>query len=88
MNKFVYKLLNWINKRNQNSMKLLKENKDKINWNLFSANPSIFTFDYNQMTIKFKTLAEEIIEKAYDPDRIHRLSVIYNFKFKDWFMFD
>ena len=49
MNKSVYKLLNWINERNQNSMKLLKENKDKINWNWLSSNPSIFIFDYNQM---------------------------------------
>ena len=49
MNKFVYKLLNWINKRNQNSMKLLKENKDKINWNWLSSNPSIFELDYTQM---------------------------------------
>ena len=36
------------------------------------------------MTINFELLSQEIIEKALDPDRIKRLSVIYNFEFKDW----
>ena len=33
----------------------------------------------------FEPLAEEIITKALDPDRIKRLTKIYNFNFKDWF---
>ena len=88
------KLLNWIDinklnwvelSRNENAVELLKENQDKINWLLFSTNPSIFTLDYKQMTINFQLFAEEIIAKAMDPDRIKRLSIIYKFEFKDWF---
>jgi hypothetical protein len=37
------------------------------------------------MTKIFKLLAQEILEKVYNPDRINRLMVIYNFKFEDWF---
>jgi hypothetical protein len=37
------------------------------------------------MAINFKPLAEELLEKALHPDRIQRLSVIYNFEFKAWF---
>ena len=36
------------------------------------------------MRINFQPLAEEIITEALNPDRIQRLSVIYNFEFKDW----
>ena len=70
---------------NKNAIELLKVNNYKINWGYLSENPSIFELDYDQIAINFKPLAEEIIATAYDPDRIKRLSIIYNFEFKDWF---
>ena len=59
-------------------------NPDKINYEYISSNPSIFKLDYEKMRINFQPLAEEIITEALNPDRIQRLSVIYNFEFKDW----
>ena len=64
--------------------KCLKENQDKINYEYISKNPSIFKLDYEKIQINFQPLAEEIIAEALNPDRIQRLSVIYNFEFKDW----
>ena len=63
---------------------MLSNYQKKINYKNLSRNPSIFELDYTQMTINFELLSQEIIEKALDPDRIKRLSVIYNFEFKDW----
>jgi hypothetical protein len=71
---------------NDKAIQLLKENQNKINWNWLSENPSIFELDYKQMVNKFKPIAEEIILKVYNPDRIKRLSLIYDFKFEDWFI--
>jgi hypothetical protein len=79
---------NWYNtylSNNPNAIELLTANQDKIDWNLLSHNPNIYTLDYEQIALNFQSFREEIIERALDPDRIHRLSVIYNFKFKDWF---
>ena len=73
----------WLSK-NPNAINLLKKHFDKLS---LKANPSIFALNYKQMTINFKPLAEEIIARAYDPDRIKRLSIIYKFEFKDWFNF-
>ena len=75
----------YILSKNKNAIKLLEKNQDKINWNWLIENPSIFKLDYKQMVKNFKQIAEEILEKVYNPDRIKRLSLIYNFKFQDWF---
>ena len=36
------------------------------------------------MKTNFEPFVEELNEKVFDPDRITRLSKIYNFYFKDW----
>ena len=51
---------------------------------MISFNISIFELDYKQMKENFKPFVEELNEKIFDPDRISRLSKIYNFDFKDW----
>jgi hypothetical protein len=38
------------------------------------------------MKDNFQILGNEILEKALDPDRIKRLSIIYNFNLVDWFL--
>ena len=78
--------INWYYlSENINAIELLKENQNKIDWDYFSNNPTIFELDYKQMTKNIKPITEEILEKVYNPDRINRLMVIYNFKFEDWF---
>jgi hypothetical protein len=46
----------------------------------------IFKLDYDKMKENFKLLGNDIVEKALNPDRIKRLSIIYNFNFEDWFI--
>jgi hypothetical protein len=58
-------------------MDLLKQNQDKINWDNLSFNENIFELDYYKMKDNFQILGNEILEKALDPDRIKRLSIIY-----------
>jgi hypothetical protein len=36
------------------------------------------------MNKKFKPFVEELNEKIFNPDRITKLSKIYNFHFKNW----
>ena len=69
---------------NKNAIKLLEKNQDKINWKIISSNPSIFELDYKKMKINFEPFIEELNEKVFNPDRITRLSKIYDFHFKDW----
>jgi len=38
------------------------------------------------MKDNFKELGNEILEKSLNPDRIKRLSIIYNFNLTDWFI--
>jgi hypothetical protein len=47
-------------------------------------NPIIFKLDYDRMKKKMEPFVEELNEKIFNPDRISRLSKIYNFNFKDW----
>ena len=78
--------INWYSLySNKNAIKLLEQNQNKINWYNISKNPSIFELDYKQISENFKPIAKEILEKVYNPDRIKRLSSIYNFKFEHWF---
>jgi hypothetical protein len=67
-------------------MEILKENQDKIDWDCLSSNKNIFELDYNKMKDNFKELGNEILEKSLNPDRIKRLSIIYNFNLTDWFI--
>ena len=71
---------------NDKAIELLKQNQDKINWRIFSSNKYIFELDYNKIKENFQILGNEILEKALDPDRIKRLSIIYNFNLIDWFL--
>jgi hypothetical protein len=67
----------------------VKENKHKIDWDGFSLNSSIFTYDYKKIKKNFEELGEEIIAKALHPKRIFRLieeygeDEIYNIYFDD-----
>ena len=58
-----------------------------FNYGIKLGRNEIDLLDYKKMSSNFQPLAEEIIERAFNPDRIKRLSVIYNFEFKDWFDF-
>ena len=80
------KLKNWISlsnlswsqlSYNPNAIELLKENPEKIDWNMISSNPSIFTYDYELIHENFKELGEEIIHKALHPKRMLRLMEEY-----------
>ena len=62
---------------NPNAIELLKDNQDKIDWSMFSTNPSIFTYDYEKMRDSNQDLKEEIIAKALHPKRIFRLIETY-----------
>jgi len=76
-----YKLLDWINinykylssNPHPAAIELLKANPDKIDWDGFSLNSSIFTYDYEKIKKNFEVLGEEIIAKALHPKRIFRL---------------
>jgi len=96
-----YKLLDWININDINykylssnphpaAIELLKANPDKIDWDGFSLNSSIFIYDYKKIKMNFEELGEEIIAKALHPKRIFRLieeygeDEIYNIYFDDY----
>ena len=70
-------------------MEILKENQHEINWEEFSKNPSIFTYDYEKMRNFKLELNEEIIAKALHPKRIFRLieeygeEVVYDIYFDE-----
>jgi hypothetical protein len=74
---------------NPGAIELLKENQNKIDWDGFSLNSSIFTYDYKKIKQNFEVLGEEIIAKALHPKRIFRLieeygeDQIYNTYFDD-----
>jgi hypothetical protein len=75
---------------NENAIELLRDNQDKIDWDMFSLNWSIFTYDYEKIKQNFEELGEEIIAKALHPNRIFRLieeygeDEIYNIYFDDY----
>jgi hypothetical protein len=58
---------------NTNAIDILKDNQDEIDWNVLSANPSIFTYDYEKIKMNFEELGQEIVAKALHPKRIFRL---------------
>jgi hypothetical protein len=49
---------------------LLKKNKDKINWKNFSANPGIFTYNYDAMYKHIAPFKEELMSVVYHPQNI------------------
>jgi hypothetical protein len=67
----------WISE-NSNAIELLKENQDKINWQCFSNNPNIFTYDYKKMkeTMKKRGIVEELMAFIFHPKNME--------KWNDW----
>jgi hypothetical protein len=58
---------------NPNAIHLLKQNKDKIDWDELSKNPNIFELDYIRMSEnKIKIILEELMKNAWHPKRIIR----------------
>jgi hypothetical protein len=57
---------------------IIKKNKDKINWDYFSRNPNIFTYDYKTMKEKMKNsgIAEELMSVIFHPKNMN--------KWNDW----
>jgi hypothetical protein len=68
--------------RNSNAFELLKENQNKINWNVFSQNPNIFTYNYKKMkkTMKNSGIVEDLMAFIFHPRNMN--------KWKDWGFLD
>jgi len=64
---------------------ILKENQNKINWNLFSKNPAIFELDYKKMRKNFELIEEEILKEVLKPKRVFKYLELYNFDIDDMF---
>ena len=48
---------------NPNAISLLEKNQEKIHWEVFSSNPSIFEYDYKKMKNHFlSTFGNELIQ--------------------------
>ncbi len=60
--------------RNTNAIELLKENKNKINWNCFSKNPNIFTYNYIKIKENMKNsgIAEELMAFIFNPKNMNK----------------
>jgi hypothetical protein len=70
--------INWsILSINSSAISLLFRNKDKIDYEMLSKNPSIFTYDYEKMKNSNTNLKEEIIAAALNPKRIFRMIAEY-----------
>jgi hypothetical protein len=52
----------------------LEKNQDKINWKLFSRNPSIFQniLNYEFLKERMDVIREELLMKCMHPARLHR----------------
>jgi len=64
--------INWIGlSGNKNAIHILEKNRDKIEWHQFSSNPSIFDYNYQEMSIqRTYTILEELMTKALHPSKI------------------
>jgi len=51
---------------------LLEKNKDNIDWNGLSRNPSIFELDYEALEKRCNIYKEELMKKALHPSIIKR----------------
>ena len=65
--------------RNPNAINLLEQNPDKISWNEFSSNPSIFEIDYQTLQQRIEPFKEELMKKCFHPDRLVRYLETYNY---------
>ena len=64
--------INWLGlSGNKNALHILEKNRDKIEWHQFSGNPSIFEYNYQQMSIQRTSLIlEELMAKSLHPSKI------------------
>jgi hypothetical protein len=64
--------INWIGlSGNKNALHILEKNRDKIEWHQFSGNPSIFDYNYQQMSIqRTRLILEELMKKSLHPSKI------------------
>jgi hypothetical protein len=56
---------------NSGAIHLLEKNQEKIDWQNLSLNPSIFTYDYEQMKQTKNRLHEDLIQTMFHPENIH-----------------
>lgn len=70
---------------NPGAIHILEKNKEKIDWIALSENPAIMTYDYNAMNKNMKNsgLAEELIQKVWKPERLIKLSEVYEIGFDE-----
>ena len=64
---------------NPNAIHLLKQNPDKIDWDMLSYNTSIFEIDYNVLYKRIEPFKEELIQKCFHPDRLVLYLETYNY---------
>ena len=58
--------------KNPNAIHLLEKNPNKICW-LICENPAAFVYDYEAMREANREFKEELIQRAWHPDRVARL---------------
>jgi len=59
---------------NQNGVGLLRLFREQIDWESFSANPSIFTINYRYLRERNRALFEELISNRFHPDNIRKFT--------------
>ena len=62
---------------------LLQQNQDKIDWEEFCRNRSIFKLDTIKMKETCKVFAKELTEYVFHPLRLQRFSQNYDIEFAD-----
>jgi hypothetical protein len=63
---------------NPGAMDYLRENQDKIDWDMLSSNPAIFTYDYTKLRNSNEDLKEEVVAAALNPTRVFKLMREYD----------
>ena len=61
---------------NPNAIPILEQNLDKVRWRWMSANPNIFTYDYNAMKYRMFRggIKEDLTKERFDPDNIDKFN--------------
>jgi hypothetical protein len=57
---------------NPSCISLLEKNPDKINWINISANPGIFTYDYDKMREYRNPIAAELMANRFHIRNMHK----------------
>ena len=57
----------------------VKDNLDKVHWDMLSENPAIFEIDYAKLKERIEPFHEELIQKCFHPLRVERLLMKYNY---------